>query len=244
MHAAWRADVVPLENDSVHVWRVRVDRHTPFARLEPLLSVDERERAGRFHFARDRNTYTAAHGALREILGGYLDVAPAALQFTIGHAGKPALSAPFDQHGIQFNLSHSGEIVLIAVARHRAVGVDVERWDSSIEHLALAEQFFSSHERLALASLASVADATNIGFFQAWSRKEAYLKATGAGITEGLHHFDVSLRPGEPAELLADRTDAAALHRWQMSAIDVGSGYSGALVAERPMDDVVLLEHR
>lgn len=178
--------------------------------------------------------YVVAHGGLRHVLAGYTGIKPGALAFDVGAAGKPSLAIPnSDKHepAIEFNLSHSGHVVLIAVARGRAVGVDVERWDRQVEHVSLAEHFFSPYERDALRQLSGDSEALNEGFFNAWSRKEAYLKALGAGIAQGLHHFDVSLRPGEPAALLADRNDSAATMRWEMMSLDVGHEYSAALVA-------------
>jgi 4'-phosphopantetheinyl transferase len=125
------------------------------------------------------------------------------------------------------------------VARAHAVGVDLERWSEGVEYLELAERFFSPGERRALRALAHVPDLVEAGFFAAWTRKEAYLKATGHGITRGLHHFDVALAPGEPARLLADRLDADATARWTMFALDPAPGYSAALVAASPIGEVL-----
>jgi 4'-phosphopantetheinyl transferase len=117
----------------------------------------------------------------------------------------------------------------------------VERWDADVEHLDLAERFFSPAERDALRALAGDVHAVVSGFFAAWSRKEAYLKATGHGISRGLHHFDVTLAPGAPARLLADRLDSAATTRWVMRGLDVAANYSAAVVASAPVETVVLL---
>lgn len=178
---------------------------------------------------------------LRRLLGAYGDVSPDALEFVAGEHGKPSLAGAAAGRGLEFNLAHSGEIALVAIARGRAVGVDVERWDPGIDHRDLAERFFSPGEREALADLAGSADRLAEGFCSAWSRKEAYLKATGAGITRGLQHFDVSLAPGQPARLLADRLDAAAVERWVMRGIAPAPGYSAALVVAAPLEDVSLL---
>jgi 4'-phosphopantetheinyl transferase len=123
-----------------------------------------------------RRRFVAAHAALRLILGAYLDLAPDALAFALGEHGKPSLRQPLDPDGarLEFNLAHSGDLALVAVARDHPVGVDVERW-SEVEHLELAERFFSRTERDALRALASVAEQLDAGFFAAWTRKEAYL---------------------------------------------------------------------
>lgn len=229
----------------MHVWRISLDRHPDASLFWSDLSREETERAHRFHFERDRHMYVVAHGALRRVLAGYTGVAANALAFDVGAAGKPALAIPVEnthEAALEFNLSHSGNVILIAAARGRAVGIDVERWDRKVEHLSLAEHFFSPYERDALRELSSDADAVNEGFFNAWSRKEAYLKALGTGITQGLHHFDVSLRPGEPAAILADRSDSAATTRWEMMSLVVGSEYSAALVARAGVRETLCMD--
>ena len=231
-----------------HVWRIPLDRSDGVAAHMSLLSDDEQDRVRRFYFPHHGRRYAIAHGALRQILAAYEAVDPRALQFSTGEHGKPALSFggvinPSDLH---FNLSHSGDLALLAVARHGAVGVDVEQWRSNVQHLEIAERFFSPYERDALRSL-SGEEAILRGFFSTWSRKEAYLKATGHGIARGLHHFDVTMENSatpqpassseqslvSPARLVADRLDPAALTRWVMTHIDAGPGYSGALVSPR-----------
>lgn len=226
---------------TVHVWRVRLDTAARLADTESQLSHDELHRASRFHFDRDRERYVRSHVALRTILSEYAGDPGSHLAFEAGPFGKPALaSVGSASRKLEFNLSHSGDWALIAVAA-QSVGVDVERWDAAVECLELAEHYFSHAERLALRSLVT-GEALTRGFFQAWSRKEAYLKATGMGISDGLHHFDVSLHPDEPAALLADRNDPAARDRWSMASVDVGAGYSAAVVVEGPMVTVELFD--
>jgi 4'-phosphopantetheinyl transferase len=239
---AWRHPPhPPLGAAEIHVWRVSLD-----ADAEPhlgLLSPDERQRANRFHREEHRRRFVVAHGALRIVLGAYLDAPPESLAFELGPHGKPSLRGALtpDGYRIEFNLSHSAELALVAVARDRAVGVDVERW-SEVEHLELAERFFSRAERDALRALGETVEMLDAGFFAAWTRKEAYLKATGDGIVHGLHHFDVTLAPGVAAALLADRLDATATSRWRMRALDPAEAYSGAVVAAAPLDDVLLFD--
>jgi 4'-phosphopantetheinyl transferase len=240
--AAWRPPPhPPLDAGEVHVWRISLDADAE--PLGPLLSPDERQRAARFHRDEHRRRYVVAHGALRLILGAYLDTEPEALAFELGEHGKPWLRhGPAGERArVEFNLSHSADLALVAVARDRPVGVDVERW-SEVEHLELAERFFSRAERDAMRALAGAAEHLDAGFFAAWTRKEAYLKATGHGIARGLHHFDVTLAPGTEAALLADRLDATATERWTMRSIVPADGYSGAVVAAAPLQDLLLLD--
>jgi len=238
---AWRtAPRPPLEPQVVHVWRVSLDDPARAEAFWPVLSPEEHARALRFHREVHRLRFVVAHGALRTILADYVGTDPRALHFTTGEHGKPALrsAAPSATDTVEFNLSHSADLALVAVAQSRPVGVDVERWDADVEYLELAERFFSPVERRALRALAHAPDLVAAGFFAAWTRKEAYLKATGHGIVRGLHHFDVTLAPGEPARLLADRLDQDATTRWSMTELAPATGYSAALVAASPLQEV------
>lgn len=219
-----------LPADEVHVWRAPLDLPgDAVRRLRRLLSDDERERAARFHHERDRLGYIAAHGALRLILGRYLRVDGAALRFRTGAHGKPALDGP-ENGALTFNLSHSHRLALIAVARGRAVGVDVEWMRADLADMRVAEQFFSAREVSVLRSLPE-RDRVQ-GFFNCWTRKEAYIKARGEGLSMPLHEFDVTLAPGEPVRLLATRADPPDAARWQLAALEPGEGYAAAVAAE------------
>lgn len=262
---AWSTLATPLElfAGHVHVWRVQLSgddaERTHFATLSP----DEQRRANRFYNRSHGTRYTIAHSQLRRILSGYAGIAPAALEFVTEEHGKPIfaprapeVSRSFMQRAaaldsspppegrleqLHFNLSHSANLALVAVSRTGPVGVDVESWRPGIQHLAVAERFFSVRERERLQEL-ETQGAVVRGFFTAWSRKEAYLKATGHGIARGLHHFDVTLDTLLPAQILEDRLDASAPDRWAMANIDVGVAYSAALVAARPVTAVKLFD--
>lgn len=235
----------PLALDAVHVWRVRLDPVGDLGDSLDLLSEDERSRAGRLVLEHHRRRFVAAHAALRRILAGYTARAARTLEFARGPHGKPALAmaGAGSPPSLEFNLSHSGDLGLVAVARERPVGVDLERWKREMDHLALATRFFSPAERASLRALVDRGDELVYGFFAAWTRKEAYLKARGEGVMRGLHHFDVTLAPEEPARVLADRLDAA-IERWRMRAIVPDPGYSAAIVVADPLEELLLLELR
>lgn len=233
----------PLAPEAVHVWRVRLDPSAELDESWELLSNDEQRRADRLIQEHHRRRFVAAHGALRRILAGYTASHARELEFHRGPHGKPTLATA---HGrsrpeLEFNLSHSADLALVAVARERPVGVDLERWKPEMDHLALANRFFSPSERASLRSLAGRGDDLVYGFFAAWTRKEAYLKARGEGVMRGLHHFDVTLAPGEPARVLADRLDAA-IERWRMRSIVPDPDYSAAIVVADPFAELLLLE--
>lgn len=219
----------PLGDGEVHVWRSSLELPSEvLATLEATLNSEERERADRFHFARDRRQYVVGRGLLRLLLGGYLGARAASLRFTYGLHGKPSLAG---EHALRFNLSHSHGMALFAFCRGRELGVDVEWVRADFASDAIARRFFSANEVAALCALP--AQSRKEAFFSCWSRKEAYLKATGRGLTLALDSFDVSLAP-RPAALLATRHDPTDAARWTMFDLAPGPGYAGALAVEGP----------
>jgi len=220
-----------LGRADVHVWRTALDRPADaVAALAETLSGDERDRAARFHFERDRRRFTAARGGLRALLAAYLGVTPAAVAFEYGAHGKPRVAEAPAGGDLRFNVSHSAGVALYAVARGREVGVDVEGHREDFATAEIAERFFSPAERRALSALPP--ERRCEAFFACWSRKEAYIKARGLGLSLALDAFDVSLAPGEPAALLATRDDPAERDRWSLRALDPGPGLAGAIAAE------------
>jgi 4'-phosphopantetheinyl transferase len=222
----------PLAADEVHVWRIALAQQPAgFARLAARLSPSEQRRAARFRFERDRRRYQVAHGALRELLAGYLDHEPERLDFVEGTHGKPVLATPQGAE-LCFNLSHSGELALCAVSCRREVGVDLEQVRELSDADALARRFFAEAETTALAALPAVERLP--AFFRCWTRKEAYLKAVGAGLLQALDGFQVSLHPdaGPCALSVSGRPEETA--RWQLQGLEVAQGYVAAVVAERP----------
>lgn len=196
--------------------------------LARTLTADEQARAARFVFERDARRFVVAHSALRAVLAGYLDVAPRALAFTQGAHGKPGLAGPDD--GVSFNLSHSGEVAAVAVGWRRVLGVDVEQERPLPDRDALAARSFAPREQAALAALPEAE--RHAAFFRCWTRKEAFIKATGLGLAQPLEGFVVTLGPDEPARFLAIEGDPAELGRWTLHALHPPAGYAGALVVE------------
>jgi 4'-phosphopantetheinyl transferase len=210
--------------DEIHVWHAALDREVNvLGQLEATLSLDEKARADRFHFANDRNRFVVARGLLRELLGRYLQQAPVGLEFSYGQHGKPSLSGGNASSGLCFNLSHSSGLVVYAIARERNLGIDVEhiRADSAGEDIA--RRYFSAREVSDLLTLPPEEKVE--GFFHCWTRKEAYLKATGMGLQIPLDSFSVSLLPGEPAQFLG-----GVEPRWHMDANHPADGYVAAVV--------------
>jgi 4'-phosphopantetheinyl transferase len=222
-----------LDADSVHVWRIALAvPDAEQAERAAELTPDERARAARFHFERDRQRWTAARGAVRAVLAGYAGVPAASLAFRVGPHGKPALDGPAARGGLDFNVSHSGDLALCAVTRARPVGVDVEAVRPDFATGEVARRFFAPAEVAALGALPPGERVE--AFFACWTRKEAYIKARGTGIALGLDRFEVSLAPGGAAALLATQDEPAAAARWRLVALAPGEGYAGALCTDGP----------
>jgi len=215
-------------HDEVHVWRVSLDQ-LQAPKFLALLDDDERERAARFRFPEHRNRFTVARGALRTILGRYLEVEPATLQFSYGRYAKPALAEGFTTNTINFNLSHSGEFMLLAVTHGREVGIDIEFINQEFATTEVAERFFSRREILSLRSQAR--QFQTVGFFNCWTRKEAYIKARGEGLSLPLDQFDVSLEPSRAA-LLDNRISPGEVSRWSLQELHPAPAYCAAVAVE------------
>lgn len=220
-----------LGANEVHLWRATVEVPAiDFLRFQRLLSSDERERSDRFHFERDRNRFVVARGLLRTILGSYLNLTPAELRFKYSEHGKPSLADCPGDLNLTFNLAHSGRLVLFGITIQRAIGVDVEEIRDEIDTERIARRFFSARETRCLLSIPE--QDRKAAFFYCWTRKEAFLKANGAGLSLPLDQFDVSLYPGEPARLLETRWDENECPRWSLQAVDVGPAYAATVAVE------------
>jgi len=230
--AATGANVAGLEAlraGDVHVWYVDLAVAAgTVGRLAACLSEDERARASRFKFDRDARRFMVARSALRTLLGGYLGLAPRSVAFTYQLHGKPALDGVHAALG--FNLSHSGEVAVVAAGWDRAVGVDVELHRPLPDLAGLAARSFAPGERAVLDALPETDRPA--AFFRCWTRKEAFIKATGQGLAQPLDAFVVSLAPDEPARFLDIDGDPGALARWTLHDLHPRVGYAGALVVE------------
>lgn len=209
---------------AARVFRVQLGQPGPALERAPdVLSAAELERAARFHFDRHRGRFVASRVALRDLLARHLRCEPADLDFEAGPQGKPAL--PGDP--VHFNLSRSEDLCLVALSDDAPLGVDVEYRREDPYLLKVARRFFSDPEVEGLHGLA--ADEQLPAFFRVWSRKEAYIKALGLGLSLPLDSFDVSLEPGDGARLVATRHEPEALGRWSLQALDVHPDYAAAL---------------
>jgi 4'-phosphopantetheinyl transferase len=227
---------VALAAGEVHVWRVDLSlTHEEEVRRTASLAADERQRAARFLSSPARAQFVAARSALRAILGRYTGQPAGEIEFRLGPVGKPGLADPGP--ALFFNLSHSRDLALVALTRSAEVGVDVEHARLRETADQLAERFFHPNEVAALRALPP--DQRTAGFFNAWTRKEAFLKATGKGISYGIERVEVALTPGERARVLSVNGDRGAAGRWSLEALAPASGYVGAVAMQGEWDRVV-----
>jgi 4'-phosphopantetheinyl transferase len=231
MHPQWQPAThpPPLTIDDVHVWRIELQvGDLLLAHLRVLLTDDERQRADRFYFEKDRRHFTAARGVMRILLARYLACRPEEVRFIYNNYGKPQLA---EESNFRFNLTHSHGLALLAVTRGREIGVDVEQLrDMEGDGEPLAQRFFSPREVALLRSLPP--QLRREAFFHCWTRKEAYIKAQGKGLSLPLDQFDVSIHPDEPAVLLATQPDPHEAQRWSLQGLLPREGYVGALAVE------------
>jgi 4'-phosphopantetheinyl transferase len=237
MHAGiWKSPptAVQLKDDEVHVWRASLAQDEAMvAKLRQQLTPDECQTAERYYRSRDRRQSIVARGILRLIISQYLHYPAADLKFTDNSYGRPSLAEELNEVGLDFNLSHSGDLVLYAFTCGRSVGIDIEVIREDFATLEIAEQFFSRDEIIALRSMPD--ELRSLGFFNCWTRKESYIKALGQGLSHPLHCFSVSLRPNEKVALLGVDNDANEPARWTMHALEPGVGYVAALIAGVPL---------
>lgn len=216
---------LPLGEREVHLWCAPLDpTPTTVAKLLETLSPDERERADRFRFDRHRRRHIVARGLLRTLLGTYTDQRPEQLRFRYGEKGKPSLATAPD---VAFNLSHSGELMLLAVTAEADVGADVEVLRVIEDLESICRNFFSAAEVAALETVPAAQKP--VAFLHGWTRKEAYIKAIGDGLSMPLDRFDVTLVPGIPARMLALDGDPEKGAEWSLYHLEPVPGYVGAV---------------
>ena len=227
---SWQPCLGPpdLKEDEIHVWRVELIQPSEiYDACLDTLSPDERHRAGRFHFERHRRRYVVARGALRFILGRYLERGPGQLRFTYGRFGKPDLEGGATAAAdLRFNLSHAEDIALIALTRGSEIGVDVEFVREEFAGMEVAERFFSRAEVESLR--ASPEESRADAFFTCWTRKEAYIKALGAGLSHSLQQFTVTLSEGESAVQVDGEDIRQTASKWFVRSVFPGGRYRAA----------------
>jgi 4'-phosphopantetheinyl transferase len=223
---------IELNEADVHVWQVALNqtRDRGDSNLTAILSPDERLRAERFHRQIDRDNFILTRGTLRTIIAQYLSISSAKINFVYSAYGKPSIDEKQNYHDLRFNLSHSNEIALLAITRGCEIGIDIEFIRKDFATWEIAEDYFSEKELEMLRALPEHLQTR--AFFNCWTRKEAYIKALGEGLSHPLNKFAVSLTPGKPPELLHVEDNPREVMRWLFYDLDTPPGYVAALVVE------------
>ncbi len=229
--------MIPLDPGTIHVWCGSLDlRAALVSDSALLLSPEERDRAAQLIFSSDYRCFVAAHAMLRQVLGAYLGVDPIALLFDVGPHGKPTLRVRPSEDPLHFNLSHSGETALLAVSRNGPVGIDIEQICPEIVTWSLVQAVCVQSEIEQFSALPEAL--LPRAFFNCWTRKEAYLKGIGEGLTVSLKNIEVSLDPRLPASLLRAPTG----NSWSIHDLDMGPQACAAVAANQPNARRVLIE--
>ena len=222
-------NALSLQSGEVHVWRVDLKQTEEVVeQFRKILDPDELQRASRFYFERHRRAFVVGRGFLRDVLGRYLSSKPEELKFSYGAYGKPALNGEHKNSRLRFNMSHSHEVALFAFAENRELGVDVEHIRADFASEEIARRFFSPREVETFNALPQQDQVA--AFFRCWTRKEAFIKVIGMGLSQPLDQFDVTLVAEQPAALLWVNGDDAS--RWSLYDLEVGGDYAGALAVE------------
>ncbi len=224
------ASTTPFPSGRIDVWTVRLDEPSTAGPGASVLSPDEIARASRFHFEKDRIHFTRCRSALRRLLAGYLAIPATDVLFEYLASGKPQLAAEQNPCALQFNVSHSAGVALIAIGTERRLGVDIEKIRDDVDTTSLAERFFSLRER---AGLQALPDHLRLpGFFACWTRKEAFLKATGEGLSFPLADFSVTTHPALDPVLEEIRGNTEAAQQWSLADLSVVDGYRATAAVE------------
>ena len=219
---------ISLQYDEIHVWQVNLDQpENNWENIFEILSTDEKERASRFHFEKDKRRFTVARGILRQILGRYLNEKPHKIQFEYSPYGKPRFGSESGFGDLKFNLSHSEDLGLVAITQNRNIGIDLERIRQDLYTEEIAARFFCENERNSLEKLCKTEK--NARFFQYWTRKEAFLKCMGKGLSFPMENCDVSLTAGKEFSSLKIQNEISG---WQVKDLFPYIGYAAAIVIE------------
>ncbi len=225
---------------AVQIWLAQVSNSLPWLPfLQTLLSGDERVRANRYRVEDARQEFIMARGLTRWILGARLGLDPKRVVFRYSAFGKPELAESGDGR-LQFNVSHSGGAILLGISSHEPIGVDLERIDRTIDWLPVATRFYSVNENRELQALPEAGQKR--AFYAIWTRKEAFLKAKGSGLSDRLTDFDVTADDSRPSALLTTRYEVADAARWSVVGLPAGDHYEAAVAIERRHFDLQLVK--
>jgi 4'-phosphopantetheinyl transferase len=214
----------------IDIWKVQLDQLETLVSQTNNLSSDEIARANRFHFEKDKGRFAQCRSVLRDILSDYLGIPGAEIRFEYLKGGKPRVVVDQNPGGLQFNVSHSANVALIAVGSEHQLGVDIEKIRSDVDDVELAERFFSVRER---SELGALPDHLRLaGFFACWTRKEAFLKATGDGLSFPLTDFSVTTHPESEPRLEEIKGNTEVGNQWFLADLRGIDGFRATVAVE------------
>ncbi|MGE5431308.1 MAG: 4'-phosphopantetheinyl transferase family protein [Syntrophomonadaceae bacterium] len=226
-----------LNQNEVNIWRVNAGSVSSSG-LKDVLTPDELKKAYGYYFLKDQENFIISRGLLRVLIARYLNTSPLQINIHFNKYGKPYLKK--SEGNLKFNVSHSNGTLLFAFTRNQEIGIDIEYIQHDFADLEIARHFFSRAEILALSVLPE--DARVIGFFNCWTRKEAYIKAIGRGLSIPLDSFDVSVVPGETAELVRVHNNSGGSKHWRIVDLEVGGKFSAALAVKGNPNEIKYYE--
>lgn len=230
--------MLSLTAAEVHIWTAHVPRSVG-SDLEGMLSGVEQKRANRFRFNKHRSAYVFAHAVLRDVLSRYLQCTAREIQFGENAFGKPFIADQNNAKIPEFNLSHAGLVVLVAISRNRRIGIDVEEIRALNDFQSIARRHFTRREYAYIFD--QPIEDRNREFFRCWTRKEAYTKATGKGLSIPLDSFDTLLGPGQPVDSWICVVDGHG-RKWFLKDIEAPRNYMAAIAVEDGIDRLVHLQ--
>lgn len=221
---------MPNRSEFIHLHRIDLDApHIAWGDCWSLLDDAEKSRASQFRSNALKRRWTVARAGLRSILASHCCCSPDIIEFTSGVFGKPELAGAIANTGVTFNLSHSGNMAVVVVAREIDLGIDIEFKKPVSDWASVARRFFSANENARLMNLEQFSRLD--AFFDCWTRKEAVIKATGEGMSARLDEFEVSLTPGVTTDVIADISDEQKYIGWRLANVDLGRMFAGAVAA-------------
>lgn len=234
MWTAFSNQDLSLQPSQLHVWSVRKSDHeNRLQKYWEILEDTEKERALSFRFGKDRDCFIIARGVLRNLLGTYLQMAPDQVTFQLGDHGKPYVNHPSQ---IRFNISHSGDTILLGFVQKHRIGIDIEYTKRKVAVKKIAKLFFAEEEVTSLCRLDQAYHTQ--AFYNCWTRKEAFIKAVGSGLSFPLDQFVVSLDSTKEATLIDTKWDKKEKYKWTLHTIEPRKDYIGAVSVKGNVSDI------
>jgi 4'-phosphopantetheinyl transferase len=229
--------IFKLESNTVNTWFINInDVQDKFEKFSNIISIDEKKRANKFHFKKDKNLFIMSRVVLRLLSGKYLNIEPETITFKYGKYGKPDFD--FDTN-LKFNISHSGEMVILSFVLDYDIGVDIEKIKHDFDVLDIATNYFSKLEIEALKKAPK--EKQSEFFYRCWTRKESFIKAKSIGLSFPLDQFSVSINSDKQVDLLETKWDKNEFKSWSLFSFSPDSDYIGAISVNGKINNVKFL---